>query len=125
MSGLAQIGVIVLLVAVLGSRFINERGLQTLTAEEKTRVLDAFSAQRKYSLLPMIAVIGLAFAFPGRLPLWALMSALLVYIVGYSIVGIRKMHAIGLPNACIRYYRIGLATQIGGLLFYFAALQVG
>jgi len=123
MSNSQTIGLVVLLGAVVVGRVIGERALQNLSAEQKTRYLDAFSALRKYSLLPLIAFVLFVFAFPGRLPSWAFVSGLLVYIVGYSILAIRKMRSIGLPRTYIQTYWIGQLTQIGGLLFYFAVFE--
>src|SRR5262245_23853807 len=98
--------------------------MRTLTAEQKARFLDAFSTQRKYSLLPLIVVILVTFSFPGKLPLWALMSVLVIYIIGLSIFAVRRMRSIELPASYIRAYTTGQAVQVGGLLFYFAALML-
>lgn len=117
------IGVVVLLLAVFGGRLINERGMSVLTPEQKARFIDAFSTQRKYSLLPLIAVVLLSAAFPGRLPIWALLSALVAYVVAISVLGVRKMRSIELPGSYIRSYTTSQAFQIGGLLVYFALLQ--
>src|SRR5262245_15693218 len=117
------IGLIALLFGVFAGRLINERGMRALTAEQKARFLDAFSAQRKYSLLPLIAIIVLSLALPGRIPFWVLMSLFLGYVCAIYFISIRKMHSIALPSSYIRSYTSGQGVQIGGLLFYFAALQ--
>jgi len=86
-------------------------------------LLDAFATHRKYSLLPLMAVMVLSVAFPGRFPFWVLLVALVGYIVAISFFGIRKMRSIALPTSYIRFYTACQGVQIGGLLFYFAALQ--
>ena len=51
-------GFIALLLAVLASRIINERGYRHLSSEEKVTLMDGFSKTRAYSMIPIIILIG-------------------------------------------------------------------
>jgi len=51
-------GLIVLLVAIVVSRMLSERGYRTLDADAKLRLMDGFSKTRSYSMIPLLVLIG-------------------------------------------------------------------
>ncbi len=117
------IGVGVLLAAVIAGRLINEHGMRALNQEQKARFVDAFATERKYSLLPLLAVIVVSVAYPGRFPMWALLLVLLGYLVATSIFSVRKMRSIALPDSYVSAYTAARALQVGGLIVYFAIIR--
>ena len=47
-------GFVVLLIAVVVGRLLNERAYRTLDSEEKLRLMDGFSKTRAYSMLLLL-----------------------------------------------------------------------
>jgi hypothetical protein len=62
------IGLIIFLLCAFGSRFISERAMRSLPAEQKVKLIDAFSGMRMYGLLWTIGLLGVYFALPMLLP---------------------------------------------------------
>jgi hypothetical protein len=118
-----MLGVGVLLAAVFAGRLINERGMRVLNPEQKARFVDAFATERKYSMVPLLAVVVVFIAYPGRLPMWALLLALLGYVIAMSIFSVRKMRSIALPDSYVRAYTAARALQVGGLIVYFGIVR--
>jgi hypothetical protein len=120
---LGALGLLAFFAAFIAGRFIHERALRALTAEQKGQMMDAFSRQRQFSLVPLLAVVVLALVFPGLIPFWALLPLLLLYIVGTLVYALRKMRTLELPQSYVRTYSTSQAVQFGGVLFYFATLR--
>ena len=90
---------------VLTSRIVAERALRKLSPDEKVRLMDAFSAMRAYSFVPVILIvlvgIGLPTLFPDG-PWWLSLSGLgacLVYIAALHYFEVRKIAALALPGS--------------------------
>src|SRR5262245_8305754 len=116
--------IFVLLGTIIANRFIAERGFATLQPDEKVRVMDAFAAQRKYTLLVVIALVGLSVVFAGRLgPIVLVVFGL--YPLGALVYAVAKMRRLGLPQTYVRYYSAGQTIQICGLAVYLAGIRYG
>ncbi len=68
MSAPFSIGLIVFLLCAFGARLMSERALRALPAEQKLKLIDAFSGMRTYGLLWTIGLLGAYFALPMLLP---------------------------------------------------------
>jgi hypothetical protein len=112
-------GIVVLLVAVIAARWINERGFRTLTDEEKLRLIDGFSRQRAYSLIPIVALIGVYFFLSTQVSVSnSLLTAgyiglLFAYVVVRSILNHLKLRQLGMPD---RYRKCALLSQTLSML---------
>lgn len=120
---LAIIGPLVFLAAVVASRFLHERALAGLSPDEKLRVLDAFSAQRKYSLLIVVAISLPLFLAPAAISPAVNMAAVALYAAGSSAYSFAKMRRLALPAGYVRSFVAAQALQVGGLCALFASMS--
>jgi len=104
------------------SRLLMERALSRLSAEEKATLVDAFSGQRKYSMLILLGVIGLAVAFPDTLASGIYFLVVSLYVLIALALSFRKLHRLELSSSYIRHYVAGQAIQLAGMIALFAAL---
>jgi hypothetical protein len=124
-------GFVALLVAIVAARIINERGYRTLSAEEKLRLMDGFSAQRAYSLIPMVLLVAAYFLLSTKTSLDPTMLAigyfglLVVYVVIRAILNHRKMKTLGMPDKYRRYFVVSqLLSMLGLAWFAFSMLDL-
>src|SRR5688572_11578125 len=107
-------GYVAILVGLIAARIINERGYRTLSAEEKVRLMDGFSAQRAYSLIPLVVLIG-GYYFLTRTGInqTALSAAyfglLATYIVVLAVLNHWRLKTLGMPDAYRRNFTISQA----------------
>ncbi len=123
-------GLIVILIAMVVSRMINKRGYRLLTDDEKLRLMDGFSKDRAYSLIPILALIGLY---------WFLMTKtdieqgflnigyfvlLIAYILVRSVLCQKKLTRLNISD---QYKKLFTAAQVVSLLglawFFFTMFQ--
>ncbi len=118
-------GFIALFVAILGSRFVNERAYQKLTSDEKLRLMDGFSNVRAYSMVPLLVLMGLFWLLMTQTQLTRLVitmgyfGALVLYIAVRSILNRRKLIALAMPEAYRRSFTIAQIISLVGLAWFF------
>ena len=117
-------GIVALLVSMVLSRIINERGYRTLSADQKVRLMDGFSAQRAYSLIPMVVLVGAYFLLSTKTSLDPTMLAggyfvlLVVYVVVRGVLNHRKMKSLEMPDIYRRYFMISQALSVLGFAWF-------
>ncbi|MBN2525751.1 MAG: hypothetical protein JXR76_05095 [Deltaproteobacteria bacterium] len=118
MQNIELFGFVILFLGIILGRILSEKAMGVLGADQKVRLMDAFSGVRKYSLLPLLAVlvayVGLVQAgvLTGSLPHAVFLIVLLVYLVASQIFVYRRLTRIGLPMACIRRFHMSQAVVI-------------
>ena len=118
-------GFIVLLVAVVISRFINERGYRTLKPYEKLRLMDGFSATRMYSMVPLLALVA-AFWFlvtktdvNKRVVTMSYFGLMALYVVLRTILNQKKLTTLEMPQQYRRSFMIAQAISLVGVAWFF------
>ena len=121
-------GIIALLVAMLVSRFINERGYRTLEPDQKLRLMDGFSSTRMVSMIPLLVMI-IIFWFlmtntniDKRLLAISTSVLVLVYILIRTILNYRKLITLDMPNEYRRYFMLAQIITLVGVSWFFAGL---
>ena len=118
-------GFIALLVAIVISRFINERGYRTLGPDEKLRLMDGFSATRMYSMVPLLALVA-AFWFlvtktevNKQVVTIAYFGLLAIYVVVRTILNQKKLTTLEMPQQYRRSFMIAQAISFVGVAWFF------
>jgi hypothetical protein len=106
--------VVVLLVAIVISRFISEAALKTLSSDQKAALLDAFAPIRKYGLLALIVIVVGSYRNAGLFG-----AGILVYILGTLGVGYYRIRNIDVPPSYLRSLALSAAVSIAGLAAFF------
>ncbi len=119
-------GILAFAITYVASRVINERRLRQLNAEEKARLLDAFSDYRIYSSAAVLSIplaqIGLSRFRPElawRLtPLFVALFACV--LISVSVLTYRKLKHLQLPVAYIKGFLLSTLLQYVGIVLLFA-----
>lgn len=114
---------VLFLLLVLLSRYVSDRGLKTLTPEEKVRLVDGFSSLRIWNLLPFV-LLFISYLVLTRIAVveYAVVTVVFLGLVVVSAVAVqyatlRKIRSLGMPDSYRRWY-------IRGRLIYVAALII-
>ncbi len=118
-------GFIALLVAIVISRFINERGYRTLEPDQKLRLMDGFSATRMYSMVPLLVLVA-AFWFlvtktdvNKQMITTAYFGLLAIYVVVRTILNQKKLTTLEMPQQYRRSFMIAQAISLVGFAWFF------
>ena len=118
-------GFIALLVAIVISRFINERGYRTLEPDQKLRLMDGFSATRMYSMVPLLVLVA-AFWFlvtktdvNKQVVTIAYFGLLAIYVVVRTILNQKKLTTLEMPQQYRRSFMIAQAISLVGFAWFF------
>ena len=118
-------GFIALLVAIVISRFINERGYRTLEPGQKLRLMDGFSATRMYSMVPLLVLVA-AFWFlvtktdvNKQVVTIAYFGLLAIYVVVRTILNQKKLTTLEMPQQYRRSFMIAQAISLVGFAWFF------
>ncbi|MBI1763398.1 MAG: hypothetical protein HYR56_18390 [Acidobacteria bacterium] len=124
-------GYIALLVAIIVSRIINERGYRRLSADEKVRLMDGFSAARAYSLIPLVILI-LAFylmmtqtSFDPKVVSVGYFTLLIGYVIVRAVLNQRRMKTLQLPLVYQKYFTLSQVLSMLGVAWFFFTMLYG
>lgn len=123
-----EIAFVVLLVTVVLGRIISEKALRSLSAEQKASLVDAFSRQRAYGLIPLVMLIAGYFALLNyatvspRLISIAYWLALLAYLVWNFWFTRARLATLHLPPSFLTQFGIARAVQYIGVGVLLAAV---
>jgi hypothetical protein len=124
-------GVIALLVSLVASRIINERGYRKLTSEQKLRLMDGFSNARAYSMIPVFVLVVAYFLLVSQTNLdrqylnLGYFALLIAYVVGRTILSQRKISQLDLPVEYSRSFTISQFLSILGIAWFFFVMLAG
>ena len=122
------IALVVFLLTSIAGRVINERAQRQLTAEQKAELLDAFSSQRAFGLIPLVVLVGIYFvlvyrtSMPYRTVTFGYFGALLVYLGIMFRSTQRTMRGLALPPSYMKLFGVGRVVQYLGVGVLLAAL---
>ena len=121
-------GLIAILIGIIVSRYISEKGYATLSDAEKTRLMDGFSQHRKVSLIPLalfvVIYLGAVRLFPQlhRDLTHILLGGTVVYMTSVSVWMKRKLGTLELPASYIRTFLWARGISFVGVLVLFGSL---
>ncbi len=124
-------GFVVLLIAVVVGRLLNERAYRTLDSEEKLRLMDGFSKTRAYSMLPLLLLIGGYWYLMTQTPLDRLtlnvvyFVLLIIYVVARSVWNQMKLVQLEMPSNYQRKFTITQVVSLLGVAWFFFAMFSG
>ena len=124
-------GFVVLLIAVVVGRLLNERAYRTLDSEEKLRLMDGFSKTRAYSMLPLLLLIGGYWYLMTQTPLDRLtlnvvyFVLLIIYVVARSVWNQMKLVQLEMPSNYQRKFTITQVVSLLGVAWFFYAMFSG
>ncbi|MCM2370401.1 hypothetical protein NB063_07160 [Rhodopirellula sp. ICT_H3.1] len=118
-------GFIAILVAIVLSRFISERGYRELNSDEKLRLMDGFSSTRMYSMVPLLMLVAVFWFLTTQTDLsrevvgTAYFGLLIAYIVLRTVLNQRKLAALEMPTAYRRSFMAAQAISLVGVAWFF------
>ena len=121
-------GIVVLLATALAARMISERGYRTLTDEQKVRLMDGFSTQRAYSLIPLVLLIGGFFLLISNTDLdrtlltTAYFGLLVLYVLIKAVFNHWKMKSLEMPASYRRHFLASQAIAMLGVAWLLYAM---
>jgi hypothetical protein len=129
------VGMAVALAAMLWGRVIRERGLKALNAEELHGLMTAFAKTRTYSIIVLVAIIGLYLILGatgsfeklwsmGVNPMYAYFGMLFIYVLVTQGLGIARMRMMNLPQPYLKSVYQSAALQVIGILSIAVGLVV-
>ncbi len=123
--------IIVLLVAVVVSRIISERGYRKLDSEDKVRLMDGFSQKRMYSMLPLLALIVLYWflstqtEYGGQLLTIVYFGLLVLYVIVSAVINQRILTRLQMPKDYCRLFSVTQVISFCGIAWFFYAILNG
>lgn len=125
------IGLIIFLLCAFGARFISERAMRSLPAEQKLKLIDAFSGMRMYGLLWTIGLLGAYFALPTLLPNAPMLSLSIslglavIFLVVRQVMVRKKLNALDVDAAYKRKVMMAQLLIGLGLVVFIGCVVVG
>ncbi len=125
------IGILVLLGAVIVSRFVSEKATRFLNDDQKTALMEGFAKYRLYFLLPIVLVIVLYYAGVKLLPnlrsqvTLACVALLVVYVIVTNALMLKKLRELAMPAEYTRRFFLARAILYASLvafIYVFAAM---
>jgi hypothetical protein len=120
--------IVILLICMIASRMLAERAHRELSAEEKARMMDAFSGMRVWAFVPLV-LIALAVVF-GPMASWvwadllppAGIAAFAVYMGVLHVMVAQGLKRAGLPEGYRRRFLWSRHVSHAGLLLLLGAI---
>lgn len=128
-----EVALIVLIASIVVRRVLSERALKHLSSRQKAALVDAFSGQRAFGLVPPLVLLAVFFVVlkytrisPSAVTI-AYWIALLIYILFNFVYTQRTLKKLSLPTAYVQQFGIARSVQYVGLgvLFYSVFTQLG
>lgn len=116
---------LILIVAVVASRIVSERGLRKLSIEEKGILLESFSSYRLYNT---IVILGLVICYVAAINYYPrnYSTLTLIFIILFfttsstvSVLSYQKLKSVNMPSSYIRSFLISQAIQYAGVAAIF------
>lgn len=105
----------ILLGGVIVSRFITENALKLLPADKKAELLDAFSNQRKFGLLILVALVVVTFRWP-----LAMAVSLIAYVFATQSWAYWRLRKMALPPGYIQRFLVSVTISFVALTIFIA-----
>jgi uncharacterized membrane protein YoaK (UPF0700 family) len=116
-----NVTLIVFVVAMLLSRYINSTAIKKLSMEKKAELLDGFSGFSVWSILPLLVIIGIFYFATDYIEnnhLFYLSIFLVVagiYVIGIQVYIYKKLRKMDYPMSYIKQYILSVLVRFIGL----------
>lgn len=124
------IAIIIFLVLIVVSRYFSEKGLKSLTDEQKSALIDEFSKMRIFVLIPIITLVGLYFLILKYFRQHYFIAtivyfvAIIAYLIGNNIFIYFKLKKLDLSDEYRKQYIIAQSLRyIGIVIFLFVLVK--
>ncbi|MGE3799652.1 MAG: hypothetical protein AB7H80_01380 [Candidatus Kapaibacterium sp.] len=124
------IGILIVFIGVIISRFITERGMKVLSIEEKGRLVEAFSSFRIWNLLPFVLVLIVYFFLKKSGSSWSpesigiFMGILFLIALASKVFAARKLRTLDLPQSYLKKHAIGQTVSLISLVVFFLLILI-
>lgn len=121
-------GFVVLLVSIVASRIIGERGYRTLDSDAKLRLMDGFSKTRAYSMIPLLILIAGYWLLVTQTSVdtqyltFGYFGLLVFYVIVRSTMNQRKLTALEMPADYRRMFTFAQVVSFIGIAWFFFAM---
>ncbi len=118
------VAIIVFLVSVFASRFVNEKANRCLNGGERESLIEAFARYRLFFMLPVVVILVSYFILIRALPAWfpvistVYLGVILAYIIGTNFITLKKIRDLNLPAAYKKYFIASKLIVYSGLAFF-------
>lgn len=125
------IGIMVLLLAVIASRFVSEKATRFLSDEQKTALMEGFSKYRIFFMVPIILVILFYYTGMKLFPhlraqvTLACVALLVLYVIVTNGLMIKKLRDLKMPAEYTRWFllaRVILYASLAIFIYVFAVV---
>jgi len=116
----SNITIMIFMVTILLSRYINSEAVKKLSMEKKAELIDTFSGFSVRSMVPLLLIIG-GFYFAVNymenylLYLTLLLSVAGVYVVGLQVYIYKKLKNMDYPLSYIKQYILSVVVRFIGV----------
>lgn len=117
----SNITLVILVVSILLSRYINSAAIKKLSMEKKAELIDTFSGFSVWSIIPLLVMIGIFYFtidymkdnYILYLSLFFLLA--IIYVVALQVYIYKKLKKLEYPITYIRQYILSVVVRFIGL----------
>ena len=115
-----NISLIIFVVLMLLSRYINSEAIKKLSMEKKAALIDDFSGLSVWSILPLLVLLGgfyfaIEYVENHLIYLWVLFVLAGFYVVGLQVYIYKKLKKMDYPMSYIKQYILSVFIRFLGL----------
>jgi len=112
--------IVIFVVTILLSRYINSKAIKKLSMEKKAKLIDTFSGFSVWSIVPLLVIIGgfyFAVDYMGNYLLYLALLLLVssVYVIGLQVYIYKKLKNMDYPMSYIKQYILSVVVRFVGL----------
>ena len=121
-------GFVLFFICIIISRIISEKALKYLSSNQKTNIVDTFSNQRKYTLIPFVAILFVfiitvrLYPHLGTTLLMFFVVLMIAYLIVIQIRTSKKLFQLRLPKQYLKIYKISRSVYYFGFVCLLAGL---
>jgi len=115
-----NITIVIFVVTILLSRYINSKAIKKLSMEKKAELIDTFSGFSVWSIVPLLVIIGgfyFAVDYMGNYLLYLALLLLVsvIYVVALQVYIYKKLKNMDYPMSYIKQYILSVVVRFVGL----------
>jgi len=112
----SNITIVIFVLTILLSRYINSKAIKKLSMEKKAELIDTFSGFSVWSIVPLLVIIGgfyFAIDYMGNYLLYLVLLLLVsgVYVVALQVYIYKKLKNMDYPMSYIKQYILSVVVR--------------
>jgi len=116
----SNITIVIFVVTILLSRYINSKAIKKLSMEKKAELIDTFSGFSVWSIIPLLVIIGGFYFAVDYIGDYLLYLALLLFVSGVYVIALqvyiyKKLKNMDYPMSYIKQYILSVVVRFVGL----------